>query len=190
MTKCLVITAVMKLNLFPSRNGLSKCFSPHMLVTNEILDCERHFRFAHGEAVLVHNPKRPTNTQAARAILCVHLRPSPNGSGHDVHDISTESVLENCPQLQSTPITPTLINIVNATAERQGILSLKIQNEAKVTVCDSSWIAVVDFNNNEEDEDCTTDNDDNNKENDKEIDNALSIESNELDDLNDDGNDN
>jgi len=50
MVKYLVMEATRKLNLFPARHGVSKYYSPRMILHQQNIDYERHCRFTLGKA--------------------------------------------------------------------------------------------------------------------------------------------
>ena len=78
MVKYLVSESAKKLNFFPSKNGISKYYSPRMILHQENLDYNKHCKFTFGEYVLGHNEPSPSNIIAPRAIDYTYLRPASN----------------------------------------------------------------------------------------------------------------
>jgi hypothetical protein len=55
MVKYLVMELAKKLNYFPNKNGVSKYYSPRMILHQENIDYDRHCAYRFGEYVLAHN---------------------------------------------------------------------------------------------------------------------------------------
>ena len=68
--------ATVKLNCFPEKHGVSKHHSPRMILYHENLDHERHCNFVTGEHVQGDNDVNRTDTNEARALDCLCLRPT------------------------------------------------------------------------------------------------------------------
>ena len=75
MIKILAMESTNKLNFFPPKGGVSKYYSPRMILTGDALDYNRHCSIPFGTYVQAHNENNPTNTMAARALDCIYLRP-------------------------------------------------------------------------------------------------------------------
>jgi len=143
----LVSESARKLNYFPNKHGISKYFSPRLIVTREPLDYKRHCQFPLGAYVQAHDEPQPSNTQAPRTLDAVYLRPT--DTGHDVYDIGTRRVI-NRRTLTQLPITPAIINAVNEAAKADGQTGLRITTRDNKVLYDSSWTAGVDYEEDSE----------------------------------------
>ena len=72
----LVIESPKKLNFFPARHGVSKHFSPRMIVYKENLDCSKHLEFALGECAQALDEPNIKNDNEPRTLDCLFLRPN------------------------------------------------------------------------------------------------------------------
>ena len=150
LVKYLVMESTKKLNFFPNKNGVSKYFSPRMIMHHENLDYERHCKYQIGEYVQAHDEPPQTNTNAARSLDCIYLRPMDNAQGgHELLHLQTNKVVKRR-QLTKIPITPSIINQVHALAVLDGMPEgLKIKNRTNNIIFDSAWIAGVDYDEEE-----------------------------------------
>ena len=86
----LTISILNKRNIFPKRNGISKYYSPQLIVNKSVVDFEKHLRFSfgtHGQASYYNKPK--SNDDRARTLDIIYLCPSPSlQGGHDVMDLA------------------------------------------------------------------------------------------------------
>ena len=64
LLKYLVVESTRKLNFFPNKHGVSKHFSPRMILHQENLDYDRHCVYIFGEYIQAHDEPDPKNTQA------------------------------------------------------------------------------------------------------------------------------
>jgi hypothetical protein len=67
LVKMMVTEAPRKLNYFPNKHGISKHYSPRMIVAQENLDSDRHCKYACGDYVQAHEEPLKSNTNAARS---------------------------------------------------------------------------------------------------------------------------
>ena len=85
LCKTLVIMMVMegakKMNFFPANNGVSKYYSPRMILLKKNIDYEKHCKYALGEYVQAHTEPNPSNTIKERTIDCIYLRYIDNDLG-------------------------------------------------------------------------------------------------------------
>jgi hypothetical protein len=154
LVKYLVMESTKKLNFFPNKNGVSKYFSPRMIMHHENLDYERHCKYQIGEYVQAHDEPPQTNTNAPRSLDCIYLRPMDNAQGgHELLHLQTNKVVKRR-KLTKIPITPSIIKQVHALAVLDDMPEgLKIQNRANNIIFDSAWIAGVDYDEDEFDDD-------------------------------------
>jgi hypothetical protein len=154
LVKFLVMESTKKLNFFPNKNGVSKYFSPRMIMHHENLDFERHCKYQIGEYVQAHNEPNHTNTNAPRSLDCIYLRPMDNAQGgHELLHLQTNRVVKRR-KLTKIPITPSIIKQVHALAVLDKMpVGLKITNRSNNVIFDSAWIAGVDYDEEEFDDD-------------------------------------
>ena len=182
MIKYLVLESARKLNYFPNKYGVSKYFSPRMILHQENIDYDKHCRFVFGEYVQAHHEPRPLNNQEARSLDCLYLRPTTSAQGtHELYHIATNKVITRR-KLNKVPLTPNIIKLVENQATLDGVpQGLKIQNRAGVVLFDSAWIAGVDYDGELfDDEDYSQDSNNDNQSN---VSNQEEMDYNEIDDM-------
>jgi hypothetical protein len=117
LVKYLVMESTKKLNFFPNKYGVSKVFSPRMIMHHENLEYERHCKYQIGEFVQAHEEPNHTNTNASRALDCIYLRPMDNAQGeHELLHLQTNKIVKKS-NLTKVPITPSIVKQVLALAE-------------------------------------------------------------------------
>ena len=146
LVKIMVTESPRKLNYFPNKNGVSKYYSPSMIVAQENLDSDRHCKYACGDYVQAHEEPEHTNTNAARSLDCLYLRPAPKSqSGHELLHLQTNKIITRR-NLTPVPITPSIINQVHKLAEMENMpKGLKVSNRTGLILFDSASIAGVDI---------------------------------------------
>ena len=159
LVKYMVIEAAKKLNFISTKNGVSKHYSPRMILHKENIDYERHCKYVLGEYVQAHEDKTIKNTNAPRLLDCLYLRPTTNHQGgHELLHLQTNITITS-PRVIAVAITPSVIRMVHNIAKKDNMpLGLKIKNQANVLTFDTSWTAGVDceeefFNDEEDDSD-------------------------------------
>jgi hypothetical protein len=188
LVKYLVMESTKKLNFFPNKNGVSKYFSPRMILHQENIDYERHCTYSLGEYVLAHDEPQPSNTNAPRALDCIYLRPLENAQGgHELLHLQTNDVVKRR-KLTKAVVTPSIIKMVHKLAEIDGMpKGLKIANRANQILFDSAWIAGVDYDDELfDDEDYDEEDEDNDEEEEESYDMVAEydeMDENELADL-------
>jgi hypothetical protein len=65
MTKYFVMECTKKLNFFPSKHGISKLYSPRMILHQKYLDYLKHCKYTFSLNVQGHDEPTPSNTTAA-----------------------------------------------------------------------------------------------------------------------------
>jgi hypothetical protein len=65
MTKFLVIDAAKKLNFFPAKLGISKYYSPRMIMHQKNLNYSKHCNFTFGAYIQAHDEPSPNNNNSA-----------------------------------------------------------------------------------------------------------------------------
>ena len=156
MIKILAMESTNKLNFFPPKGGVSKYYSPRMILTGDTLDYNRHCSIPFGTYVQAHNENNPTNTMATRALDCIYLRPIYNQQGgHELLDLATKRVITRR-KVTHIPIAPTIIQAVENMAAQDGMTGLKMRTHTGNILYDSSWITGVDYDEDEDDLDYET----------------------------------
>jgi hypothetical protein len=113
LVKYLVMESAKKLNYFPNKNGVSKYYSPRMILHQENTDYERHCEYHIGEYVLAHDEPKRTNTNAPRALDCIYLRAlDSTQGGHELLHLQTYSVIKRR-KMKKMVLTPSIIKIVD-----------------------------------------------------------------------------
>ena len=144
----LAMTETSKLNYFPVKGGVSKHYSPRMILMGEHLNYEKHFQVPFGAYVQACNEPSPTNSQLPRTLDAIYLRPLNNiQGGHEVMDLNTGKVITRR-KVTEIPITRLVIKAVEAMAKREGFKSLKFKNRNNVVFHDTGLIAGVEDNTN------------------------------------------
>ena len=205
LTCAMVTESTKKLNFFPAKKGISKYYSPRMIVHHENLEYEKHGKHSVGQYVLGHEEPTITNTNAPRALDCIYLGYNSNQQGGHIllHLQTNKKVIRR--NVTPAPITPAIVRQVEHIAKSENMPEgLKIQNRYNETLFDAAWIPGVDYDADEfeeyhEDIDYSTDEEDEeNEEDDYEYDRIdeqeladlrEDIDENEIDD-NDNNNDN
>ena len=193
MTKILVMEQTKKLNFFPNKHGVSKYYSPRMIVHQQALEYHKHCKYAFGTYVQVTNEPTITNTNTPHTLDCIYLRYTDGAQqGHDCLHLPTNRIVTRA-RITPIPITPGVITHVNTVATQEHMpKGLQISSKSGVTLYDSAWIAGVDFEDSDYDEDDDSDysdtDDDSDESNDSDESTTSENES-EDDDNNDDDDD-
>ena len=77
----MVSEAPKKLNYFPAKYGVSRHYSPRMILHKENLDFDRHCKYVLGEYVQTHEDENITNNNVLRSLDCLYSRPTVNHQG-------------------------------------------------------------------------------------------------------------
>jgi hypothetical protein len=77
--------ATKKLNFSPNKHGVSKHYSPRMIVDRINIDYERDCKYALGDNVQDIEESDPSYTTRARSLDCLYLRPAAQSqNGHEL----------------------------------------------------------------------------------------------------------
>ena len=83
-----------RLNMFPTKDGVSQEFSPSAIVGAQKLDCNEHLWFIHGEFEQAHLNRKTQNDMIVHTLNSIHLCPNLNpGGGHKVLNLNTSRVV-------------------------------------------------------------------------------------------------
>lgn len=153
MIKILVMESTKKLNFFPPKGGISEFYSPRMIMHQENIHYDKHCAIPFGTYVQAHQEPSPTNTQEPRSLDCIYMRFLNNKQGgHEILDLRTERIITRR-HVTPIPITQNVIDIVHAMATRHNMTAgIKVQTKAGITLYDSTWIAGVDYEDDQDPE--------------------------------------
>jgi hypothetical protein len=94
MVKYLACGAAAKLNFFPAKHGVSKYYSPRMILHQKNLDYKKDCQYSIGMYVQGHDELNITNTNTSRTLDCIYLRPhSTAQGGHELLHLDTNKVI-------------------------------------------------------------------------------------------------
>ena len=108
MLRYLATTCCAQLNYFPAKHGVSAYFSPHAILSGQVLDYNK-FRIPFGSFVQACHEANPYNTQAPRMLDCIYLRPS--SSGHELLHLGSGKQISR-PCITVVPMSDSIINAV------------------------------------------------------------------------------
>ncbi|KAG7364548.1 reverse transcriptase RNA-dependent DNA polymerase [Nitzschia inconspicua] len=139
-----------KLNFFPPKNGVSEYYSPREILSHQRLDYTKNCTIPQFSYVQAYDEPEPRNSQAARSLDCIYLRPVNNlQGGHVLYHFGTKGTITRR-KVKVIPITASVIEAVERLAKADGIKSLVLHNKDGTIFYDSSWIAGVDHTQNED----------------------------------------
>jgi hypothetical protein len=154
MVKILTMECAKKLNFFAPRGGISPYYSPRMILHQQSLDYNKHCSFPFGSYVQAHTEPDPKNTQHPRTLDCIYLRYVDNDQGgHHLLDLRTGRTIKRR-ALTTIPITENIIELIHTMADNDDMKDgLKIETKSGLILYDSAWIAGVDYEENDEEND-------------------------------------
>ena len=80
--------------MFPARGGCSKTYSPREILHHLPLDYDTQCRIPTLSQVVAHDEPQTSNTNQARAIDAIYLRPLNNAQGgHELYDMTTHQLI-------------------------------------------------------------------------------------------------
>ena len=78
LVKYLVVDATKRLNYFPAQYGVSKYYSPRMILHKENLEWEKHCKYCIGDYTQACKDATIKNNNKAQTLDCLYLRPVGN----------------------------------------------------------------------------------------------------------------
>ena len=137
-----------KLNFFPAKGGISQYYSPQAILHHRAVDYSTQCAIPTLAYVLAHEENHPTNTQSARGVDCIYLRPFNNSQGgHEVYSLQTKEVLIRR-RVTEMPPTQAIIDRVHEIAISEGMKQLRFTSFSSIAGVDQPTIPGVP--NNEE----------------------------------------
>ncbi len=146
MIQYLAMVCAKQMNIFPAKNGISKYYSPHMIMSGETYDYKKHCMCEFG--TYVQGNTRSSNTNLPRSVDAIYLRPvSSLQGGHEVMNLATGKRVI-CSRAVVYKMNEGVMNIVETMAENEGISSLKFSNRKNenVLLLDNDLITGVSEN--------------------------------------------
>ena len=123
MIQYLAMQVTHTMNYFPAKNGLSRHYSPYMILNERTVNFKQVCVCEFGAYVQANH--HTTNTPAPRTISAIYLRPATNmQEGHEVLDLQTRRVVTRL-RVTEIPITKQGIALVESWAAEEGFTSLK-----------------------------------------------------------------
>jgi hypothetical protein len=128
LIRYLITTQASKLNLFPAKGGISPYYSPRTILGLPPLDYDKHCAVPFGAYVQANHETIQTNSNAARTIYAIYLRPAVNmQGGQELYDLNLNQVITQA-RVSQIPVTDVVIKAIEKIAEDQGFKSLKFKN--------------------------------------------------------------
>ena len=153
-----------------------------MLLHQTSLDYTKHCSVPFGAYVQAHHENNPTNTNAARTIDAIYLRPNNNmQGGHELLNLSTGKVITRR-TVTKILLTDLVIKAIQTMSTNDKIHSLKVTTKAGVELQNADRLAGVDYEQNDSDNNCEQNDSDNNyneEENEEEADDDYEYEQEE-----------
>jgi hypothetical protein len=144
MIRYLAMYQVNQLNLFPVKGGVSAYYSPRMILNQENLDYAKHCSVPFGAYVQANHETNRTNSNTTRTLDAIYLRPAQNQQGgHELMDLNSGQVITRN-IVHEIPVTDVVFKAVKTMAYDQGFKSMKFKNRNGVVFFDTDWIAGVD----------------------------------------------
>jgi hypothetical protein len=147
MIRYLAMYQVNQLNLFPVKGGVSVrvYYSPRMILNQENLDYAKHCYVPFGAYVQANHETNRTNSNATRTLNAIYLRSAQNQQGgHELMDLDSGQVITRN-IVHGIPVTDVVIKAVETMAYEQGFKNMKFKNRNGVVFFDTDWIAGVDY---------------------------------------------
>jgi hypothetical protein len=90
MINYLAMIQANKLNLFPVKGGVSKYYSPRMILNQTNLDYTKHCVVPFGAYVQANHESTKTSSNVTRTLDAIYLRPAQNQQGgHELMDLNS-----------------------------------------------------------------------------------------------------
>ena len=182
LVKYMTAESARKLNFFPAKHGLSRHYSPRMILHQENIDFDRHCTYVLGEYVQAHEDEQIKNNNKSRALDCLYLRPTANHQGgYELLHLQTNRVITRN-KVTPLPITPSVLKQVSAIAQMEGMpKGIKIKNRNNNILFDSSLTAGVDYDEEQFDDEINDEDHDQPSDDEIEDDYQLTDEIDEMD---------
>ena len=125
VVKALVIHAVMWMNAWPDKQGITQDYSPQELILRWQLSTKVHAKAQFGSYCVAYDEPDITNNQDIRGRDCICLGPTGNRQGtHKFLDLDTERVIKR-KQFKEYPMPDAIKKLADA-------IGIKNKNDAKL----------------------------------------------------------
>jgi len=135
------------LNAFPPKSGISKEYSPRIIMGKRPIDYNKHCKISFGSYVQASNENVPTNTMKPRTIGAIYLQPTDNvQGGHQLLNLSTGRVITRA-HVTEIPIPQDVVDRVEFLAQQDNVkpdLQFKTQRGELIPDYDDDLIAGVE----------------------------------------------
>ena len=116
MIQHLPMISTTKLNIFPYKGGILVYYDNQIILNQINWDYEKHFQYEFGSYVQENQVNKPTNTNLARTMEAIYIRPTTNLQGvHKLMDICTSRLITR-PKVYPCVITKIVIKSVEKLA--------------------------------------------------------------------------
>jgi hypothetical protein len=148
LIRYLVTTQASQINFFPAKGGISPYYSLRTILGLPVLDYEKHCAVPFGAYVQANHETNQTNSNAARMLDAIYLRPALNmQGGHELYDLNSGRVITRA-RVTQIPVMDVVIKAIEQIAANQGFKTLKFKNRQGTIYHDADWIAGVDYDEN------------------------------------------
>lgn len=152
MLKYLAMESARKLNYFPPKDGVSSYYSPREILHGIKLDYQKHCTIPLFAYVQAHDEPEPRNSQHARTIDCIYLRPLANAQGgHELLNLVSGRVITRR-KVTVIPMTRRIIELVEDMAQTDGMKGLQLRTKSGQRLFESDRLAGVNTLNENDDE--------------------------------------
>jgi hypothetical protein len=128
MIRYLTMIKANNLNIFPVKGGVSKSYSPHMILNQTNLDYTKHCVVPFGAYVQANDESTKTSSNVTRTLDAIYLHPAQNQQGgHELMDLNSSQLISRN-IVHKIPVTNVVIKAVEKMACQQGFKSLKFKN--------------------------------------------------------------
>ena len=149
-----------KLDWFPVKGGVSKQYSPNIMLGIPNPDFQRDIKVLQGSSVQAFIDHTIKNDTKSRCIDAVCLRAMPGSStGHYVMNVATGREVST-QRVTQIPITPLFIKAVEALAKKEGMTQVKIENKFRKIIYHNDATPGVDYIDNTYDSESDSDDED------------------------------
>jgi hypothetical protein len=146
MIRHLAMIQANQLNLvFPVKGGVSKYYSPRMILNKINLDYTKHRVVPFVAYVQTNHELTKMSSYVTRTLDAIYLCPAQNQQGgHELMDLNSGQLISRN-IVHEIPVTYVVIKAVKNMAYQQGFTSLKFKNRNGVIYHDADWIEGVDY---------------------------------------------
>ena len=150
MLEMMVMKSAAQLNYFAPKDGVSREYTPRMILHQRGLEYAKHCAIPFGTYVIAYQDNDPKNTVKSRGLDSIYLRPSAESEGgHEVMSLETGRLVTRG-IVHKQPFTPQVIEAVHQLARKEGMPEgLKVVTKAGVILYDSALTAGVDYDPNQ-----------------------------------------